>query len=111
MEFVDFDRSAARQAIEACRSAAEVLAAAAARLTSAADGQLGSWSGESRIGFDANADDIARALRRESADLEETADAISQALADAQALEESRRQARLQMEWERERLERAGGAA
>ncbi|MBW3645429.1 MAG: hypothetical protein KY441_08000 [Actinobacteria bacterium] len=111
MQFVDFDEYAARQAGEVCRSAAQALDAAASRLTSAADGRLGHWSGASRIGFDANADDIARALRREAGDLEATAEAISRALAEAEALDDTRRQAHLEAEREHQRLERLGGVA
>lgn len=117
MEFVDFDASAARQAREACLFAARALDATASWLTAAADGQLDRWSGASRIGFDAEADDIARALRREADDLEDTAEAISRALADGEALDGTRRQAHLEAEHERERererhrLEQLGGVA
>ena len=114
MEFVDFDESAARRAIEACMTAASDLDAAAERLVGASDGRLGAWSGASRIGFDANADDIARILRTEAGNLEETADAIRRAFADALAEDDERRQERQeQLEEEQEQrrreLESVGG--
>ena len=94
MEFVDFDEAAARRAIEACTSAAADLDHGAERLVQASQGQLGVWSGQSRIGFDANADDIARVLRIEAGNLEDTADAIRRALADALEEDDERRQDR-----------------
>lgn len=113
MEFVDFDASAARQAREACLFAAQALDATASRLSAAADGRLGCWSGASRIGFDAEADDVARALRREAGDLEATAEAIARALAASEVLDDTRRQARIEAERQREgeRLEWFGDVA
>ena len=111
MEFVDFDEAAARRAIQACTSASTKLGDAADRLFQASDGQLGAWSGESRIGFDANADDIAQVLRTEVGNLEETADAIRRALADALAEDDERRRERqeqLEREEEQRRLELEG---
>ncbi len=111
MEFVDFDEAIARQAIEACMTAASDLDAAAQRLVQVSAGQLGAWSGASRLGFDANADDLAQILRTEAGNLEETADAIRQALADALAADEERRRERqeqLEEEQERRRLELEG---
>lgn len=109
MQFVDFDETAARAAAAACSEAAAVLDSAAARLTEAASGALGEWSGASKIAFADNAADIAANLRTEASSLDATAEAIRRAIGQAQAEDDRRRQEHLERLREAREAAAAGG--
>lgn len=79
MEFVDHDPLAAGRAAAECRDAARDCLAVASLLDGGVGDRLAAWVGDSRLGFDDVAAQVADDLRAEAGRLEGTADDIDRA--------------------------------
>lgn len=102
MQFVDYDREAARRAADACRTAAGDLRDAVRMLDGPMGDHLAGWAGDSRIEMDAAAVDLLEALTAEAEALEATADDIDAATS-AAGMAEFRRYEAHQAELRRQR--------